>query len=329
MDKKLKHVLLMMLVCLVFLGPTNILIPSGSVHASVPPPWRISVSPDTVYIRPPHCSASFIANVAADYKDKPITILLDDRSEGDWTGPGTLISHVLYDGNPKLPSELPDYEAVVTIGVVSPWEKPAGEYRVRVYAYPTGVNPYEYDVYAILTVVIVDTGVKRCDPDWTPPPPSKCREGSMEILEYCPEGVTCKRRRVCVGGNWVTETLSCPTPPPPYDWWRWRWPWDWWGGWRWPWHWRGWTWWFWTGEQPFDFTLRAEPTAQTAKAGQSGTFTVNVDRVSGTVQPVALSLTGLPGGASYSFSPGSGPPRPICSLAMPRIRTDSLPQENV
>jgi hypothetical protein len=38
------------------------------------------------------------------------------------------------------------------------------------------------------------------------------------------------------------------------------------------------------------------------KAGQSASFTTNVKLVSGAPQPVTLSLSGLPAGASYSFS---------------------------
>jgi hypothetical protein len=44
---------------------------------------------------------------------------------------------------------------------------------------------------------------------------STCTEGTIEILEYCPDGVTWKRRRRCVGGQWVEESQTCPTEPPP------------------------------------------------------------------------------------------------------------------
>ena len=44
------------------------------------------------------------------------------------------------------------------------------------------------------------------------------------------------------------------------------------------------------------------------KAGQTVSFTVAVELVSGMAQPVTLSLTGLPGGASQSFSMQSADP---------------------
>jgi len=46
-------------------------------------------------------------------------------------------------------------------------------------------------------------------------PPPECKEGSIEILEMCPDGQTWKRRRVCKNGKWMEETQQCPTPPPP------------------------------------------------------------------------------------------------------------------
>jgi hypothetical protein len=80
-----------------------------------------------------------------------------------------------------------------------------------------------------------------------------------------------------------------------YDWWQW-WRWDWWVGW-WPWT---------TGE--FDFSLDATPASQSMKAGQTASFTTDVKLVSGAPQPVMLSLSGLPAGASFSFSLPSADP---------------------
>jgi len=275
---------------------------TGAVFSTVPLPWHIAIEPDTVYIGPPHCSASFIAHVTSVYKDKAITIMIDERTDGDWKGPGSLISGLLFDGKPSIPSKNPDYDTIVTILVVSPWEKPAGRYRVRVYAYPTDTDPYQ-GAYALLTVVIENTGVKTCDPNWTPPPPTptpppECTEGKVEVLQYCSDGVTWKVRRVCHNGQWVMETQGCPTQPPE-DWWHywywWRWDWSWW---RWP----------WVAQEAFDFALEATPATQSIKAGQPVTFTVNVMRLSGNPEPVTLSISEICCGSTYSFSLATGSP---------------------
>jgi len=47
------------------------------------------------------------------------------------------------------------------------------------------------------------------------PAPPECEEGSVEIIEICPDGQTWKRRRVCKAGRWVEESQECPSPPPP------------------------------------------------------------------------------------------------------------------
>jgi len=59
----------------------------------------------------------------------------------------------------------------------------------------------------------VDAAPDRCE---IAGPPPECIEGSIEVLETCPDGVTWKRRRVCQAGKWVYQTQTCPvTPPPP------------------------------------------------------------------------------------------------------------------
>jgi hypothetical protein len=54
-----------------------------------------------------------------------------------------------------------------------------------------------------------------------------------------------------------------------------------------------------------DFSLVANPTALTVTAGGSGTSTIATAVTSGSAQTVSLSATGLPTGATASFSPGS------------------------
>jgi unsaturated rhamnogalacturonyl hydrolase len=58
------------------------------------------------------------------------------------------------------------------------------------------------------------------------------------------------------------------------------------------------------GDAP-DFTLAASPGSQTITAGASATYSVNVGSVNGFSGSVALSVIGLPSGASASFSPPS------------------------
>ena len=44
--------------------------------------------------------------------------------------------------------------------------------------------------------------------------PPECEEGSVEVIEYCPDGVTWRRRKVCVSGKWKEESQTCPEVPP-------------------------------------------------------------------------------------------------------------------
>jgi len=59
---------------------------------------------------------------------------------------------------------------------------------------------------------------------------------------------------------------------------------------------------------PFDFSVSVSPTSQAVSMGDKTTYSVTVNLVSGSASPVSLSLSGLPGGISYSFSPQSGTP---------------------
>jgi hypothetical protein len=57
------------------------------------------------------------------------------------------------------------------------------------------------------------------------------------------------------------------------------------------------------GAQQSDFTLSASPASQTVKQGGSTTYTVAINPSNGFTGQVTLSVTGLPSGASASFSP--------------------------
>jgi uncharacterized membrane protein len=58
----------------------------------------------------------------------------------------------------------------------------------------------------------------------------------------------------------------------------------------------------------FDFRVSATPSSRTIKQGESTTFDVVVEIISGSPETVSLGLSGLPSGASYSFSRESGTP---------------------
>ncbi|MEM2902712.1 MAG: zinc ribbon domain-containing protein [Candidatus Bathyarchaeia archaeon] len=256
----------------------------------VHPPWDIMVEPKTVIIAPPRCYADFVAKVTMDYHDKPISIFIDEMSEGDWKGPGSLISGTKFDGGVVAPSKTENYETTIRIGVVSPWEKPPGEYRVRVYAYPAGENPFTYQVYDVLTVVIVDTGVKTCE---------QPLDGGGVTTIYTTTGYTTREWTVTT----TTKTRDW------WDWWRW---WEWWGWLRWP----------WITREPFDFAVEATPATQSIKAGQQAAFTVYVTLVSGTPQPVTLSVPDICCGSTYSFSLTTGSPTFASALKVATL--DSL-----
>jgi len=54
-----------------------------------------------------------------------------------------------------------------------------------------------------------------------------------------------------------------------------------------------------------DFTITPSPTSQTVAAGASATYTINTAVLSGSAQPIALTLAGLPAGVTASFNPTS------------------------
>ena len=241
----------------------------------VPIPWKISASPETIYIRPPQCSASFTIYVTSDYKDKPISILIQPDPRNPYTPSG-----YLFDGTNRMPSRLPDWQSTVTPLFSSPWENPPNvpgvKYALKIYAFPVGTDPFEYNVFTTVYYVIENTGVKTCSTEVT--------------TTYATVDMTAHTTA------YTTHTWTYGTST--YDWW------DWWEWWRWDW-WVGW--WPWTvGE--FDFSLDATPVSQSMKAGQSASFTTAVKLISGVAQPVTLSLSGFPSGVTYSLSLTSADP---------------------
>jgi uncharacterized membrane protein len=57
-----------------------------------------------------------------------------------------------------------------------------------------------------------------------------------------------------------------------------------------------------------DFAVSASPSSQTINQGDSTTYAVGIQRISGYSGSVAMSVSGLPSGASSSFSPTTVPP---------------------
>jgi hypothetical protein len=289
-----------MICVLLFLSIIFFVIFPSSAY-TIAPAVTISVTPEKIYIEPPHCSASFIVTVTSDYKDKPTLLMFDDRSEGDWTGLGNLVNGYNFDGPEGLqPPVASDYKTVVTAHVGAPkkpdepYGKPAGEYRVRVYAFPEGEDPLAYGVYDIVTIVLVDTGVYECDPDYWPPPPDEgTRDTTTDTATKDTTTDTATRDTTTDTATRDTTTETTDGwPPPPSDGTE---GWDWWHWWRW---WRDW----WSTRGTFDFNLEVLPTQHSAEPGQSVSFTAYVEKVSGVSQPVSLTSSGLPGGTTSSFS---------------------------
>jgi len=59
---------------------------------------------------------------------------------------------------------------------------------------------------------------------------------------------------------------------------------------------------------PFDFSISASPPSQTIMPGERAAFTVTVALLSGSAQPVSLSLSGLPPASTHSFTSSVGYP---------------------
>ena len=302
--KKATSILIILCLSITFFA----IFPSNAYAA--PPPWDVSVWPDKIYIEPPYCRDSFIVTVTSAYDDKPIMLLFDELSEGDWSfdmNMGKLISSTpieVKEGN--YPGGA-NYQVIVTFNVVSPWVKPAGEYRVRVWAFPEGVDPFEYKVYDIVTLVIVDSGVEECYPDYKPPPPSEDDTGittdTNGDTQDTKSDTTDDTRDTStdITDDWPPSTTDTTTDDTidtidGWRWWRWwKIDWNWWNRW-----WLGW--WPLSNQKAFDFSLEVFPALHSVESGQSVSFTADVKHISGATQLVALNVSGLPAGAYSSFS---------------------------
>ncbi|MEZ0072442.1 glycosyl hydrolase family 28 protein [Planotetraspora sp. GP83] len=65
-----------------------------------------------------------------------------------------------------------------------------------------------------------------------------------------------------------------------------------------------------------DFSLGVTPSSQTVTAGSSATYTVNTSTVSGSPGPITLSASGLPAGATATFSPNPVTPGSSSTLTV-------------
>ena len=256
--------------------------------------WKVSVNPDTIYIRPPQCEVSFTVTVTVDQPYKTVTtnpltifIMKDPDNPNQPTG-------FLFDGSSQTPIRSGDWQTTVTPLFGSPWEPPnvpGRHYKLMVIVYP---QKYQFSDYMDRAVpvyyVIENTGVKSC---------STIRTTTTIDMR------TTTTTRSWTYRTWTDDWRDCRF------WWRWG-DQSWWNWcyWRWP----------WQNLQPFDFSLDATPNQQTVKAGQSVSFTVAVRLVSGISQPVTLSLSNLPSGVTFSFNPASWNPDFTSAL---KISTDA------
>ncbi len=74
----------------------------------------------------------------------------------------------------------------------------------------------------------------------------------------------------------------------------------------------------------FDFSISISPSTQTVRVGEGTSFSVSVNLVAGSAVPVSLTLSGLPSGLSYTFSPQSGTP-----MFSSTLRIDASPDSSV
>jgi hypothetical protein len=279
----IKGVASILLICL-FLGICI------NIAYSVPPPWNITLVPKRVIIAPPICYAAFTVMVTSTYNDKPIYIHFDEELLGPLKG-NVRFTEL------EMKGTLSNYEKVIRMDVFMNIETPPGEYQLRVYAYPAGSNPYEYQVYDTLTVVIVQTGKFPCQ---EPP-----EYPYATTIIYTTTAYTTREQTVTT----ITRTTY---------WWNWWYRWllgrwfGWWSWFKWP----------WITQKSFDFTLEATPTTQSIKAGQQVTFTVYVTLTSGSPQPVTLSISDICCGSTYSFSLTTGSPNFASTLKV--ITSSSL-----
>jgi len=73
---------------------------------------------------------------------------------------------------------------------------------------------------------------------------------------------------------------------------------------------------------PFNFDLQASPNTLNLNAGQQAVVTITATLVSGTAQPLSLTLSGLPAGTSYNFNPATITPTGSSTLIIDTSNLD-------
>jgi len=73
---------------------------------------------------------------------------------------------------------------------------------------------------------------------------------------------------------------------------------------------------------PFNFDLQASPNTLNLNAGQQAVVTITATLVSGTAQPLSLTLSGLPSGTSYNFNPATITPTGSSTLTIDTSNLD-------
>ena len=73
---------------------------------------------------------------------------------------------------------------------------------------------------------------------------------------------------------------------------------------------------------PFNFNLQASPNTLNLNAGQQAVVTITATLVSGTAQPLSLTLSGLPSGTSYNFNPATITPTGSSTLTIDTSNLD-------
>jgi hypothetical protein len=65
---------------------------------------------------------------------------------------------------------------------------------------------------------------------------------------------------------------------------------------------------------PFDYSISVSPSSISVPRNTTGTVVVTLTQISGTAQPVSISMTNFPNNVTYAPNPGSCTPNPTCSV---------------
>jgi hypothetical protein len=277
MNRIVKNTIIVLLVALGFLGSVRA---TTSQTMTIQLPWYLKVSPAVVNTGVPQCWATFTVSVTGS-TDLNIRIIFT------WLSPVSS-GNLYYDETLSTVGRKAPFQFDV---VVEGFPGLTTTYNLEVSAHvdsANNVNWFDYSLGGLnqkATVTIITPSQY--------PPGGYCAHYTYTLATT---HATMTYTTIDMRSPTTTYTQTWTYGTTTYGWWDWWWNWQWWT-----------QWWPWQGE--FDFSLAATPDLQSMKAGQSVSFTVAVELVSGIAQPVTLSLTGLPGEMSNSFSMQSADPR--------------------